>query len=301
MTATEEVSEKAPSHSVSRHQEKENRHVLCSCYSLAGARDTNEDVAACARFSAQSTAPTVLAAVADGMGGHGNGETAASLAVQTLFARLHGALLTGGLQDQNPVTADSLRCAFHSANEHLIAYGSFHGHTEGMGTTLVTAVVTGNTCYVSSVGDSRCYCWRNGVLEQLTRDDSFVQELVDAGFLTPDEAECHPRANQITRALGWPQDLDGLTVANHPIQGSELLVLCSDGLWKGAGKALEEACTEADSWEFGQRALDRLAFQLVRGAVERDADDNVSAALVWIRSGEDLPVTREREKTNEED
>ena len=170
-----------------------------------------------------------------------------------------------------------------------------------MGTTLVTAVVTGNTCYVSSVGDSRCYCWRNGVLEQLTRDDSFVQELVDAGFLTPDEAECHPRANQITRALGWPQDLDGLTVANHPIQGSELLVLCSDGLWKGAGKALEEACTEADSWEFGQRALDRLAFQLVRGAVERDADDNVSAALVWIRSGEDLPVTREREKTNEED
>lgn len=167
-------------------------------------------------------ADTGLFAVADGMGGHNAGEVASALAITTL----RGAL-------RNGVTGhDHLRDLIQQANSIIYTASLDDSTQRGMGTTLtVAAVVQGqpNLMLVANVGDSRTYLLRGDRLTRVTQDHSYVQELVNEGVISPDDARTHPRRNIVTRALGIDRNVT-VDIAPLPVESGDRLLLCSDGL-----------------------------------------------------------------------
>ncbi|MFY8158426.1 MAG: protein phosphatase 2C domain-containing protein, partial [Ilumatobacteraceae bacterium] len=176
-------------------------------------RQQNED-----SFLAEET----LFVVADGMGGHNAGEVASALAVTTLKA---GARL--GID-----SAEGFRELVQQANSAIYTASLDDSTQSGMGTTLVSmSIVEGvePKVFVANVGDSRAYLWRNGALTRLSIDHSYVQELVNEGIITPEEARVHPRRNIVTRALGIDRSVM-VDVFTHTVRTGDRVVLCSDGL-----------------------------------------------------------------------
>ncbi|AMB60299.1 protein phosphatase [Microterricola viridarii] len=178
-------------------------------------REANED---------SFLAETPLFVVADGMGGHSAGDVASGAVVSRL-AELSGQSAVGPAAIE-----DALRLAVQDMHEKV-------GVTDaGSGTTVTGVAITATTgadsaWLVFNIGDSRVYVLSGGVLEQLTRDHSVVQELLDAGHITPEEAETHPHSNVITRAVGFHED----PVPDYqliPIEAGMRLLICSDGLTK---------------------------------------------------------------------
>jgi protein phosphatase len=157
-----------------------------------------------------------LVAVADGMGGHVGGEIASATALEALRAAVR--------------TGRPLREAVHDANDAVIAKSMSDTSLTGMGTTLTAGTLAaGNTMILAHVGDSRAYLLRDGVLRRITTDHSHVQELVDDGQLTDDEAAVHPMRNIVTRSVGLNADVD-VDVYPLELQADDRIVLCSDGL-----------------------------------------------------------------------
>ena len=259
-----------------------SRRVLFSCHSIRGMRETNQDAAIVAQLRAQRRTEIVVAIVCDGMGGHQVGDLASLLGVSECFMHLVLGLLENSQQEMLPQIIDSIDEAMHAANEALLQYGKDHPQCDGLGTTLVIAVIYENTAYIGSVGDSRCYSWREGILTQLTHDHSVVQELVDMDLLTPDQAATHPRANEITRALGGKNDLDGIQVLPRDLEPNEVLVLCTDGLWKVGGDLIADTCRALAEQPFTHEPVDAAAAALVEAALARGSDDNVTAALLRV-------------------
>lgn len=167
-------------------------------------------------------AETGLFAVADGMGGHNAGEVASALAITTLRAAL-----------RNGVTGhDHLRDLIQQANSVIYTASLDDSTQRGMGTTLtVAAVVQGqeNLMLVANVGDSRTYLLRDGRLTRVTQDHSYVQELVNEGVISEDDARVHPRRNIVTRALGIDRNVT-VDVSPLSVVTGDRLLLCSDGL-----------------------------------------------------------------------
>jgi len=274
--------------------------VLSTCYSACGVREVNQDVAASFQFKMQDAGVITVAAVADGMGGLESGEVAAAEAIHAFSLCFVFSVL---LKLQNRVAWEIAHCierSFHFANNRVMAQARNRQAQGGMGTTLTAGVVEGNTLFVGSVGDSRCYLWREGALNQLTRDDSFVQPLFEQGLLAQEEAENHPRANEITRALGWPEDVKNIPVTTHALADGDLIILCSDGLWKGGHPSLCNACLDLTQQPFTQTNLDQPAVSLVHEALERGSDDNISVAMLWVSNGDRLVLeTAATERTKE--
>ncbi len=157
-----------------------------------------------------------LVAVADGMGGHVGGEIASATALEALRAAVR--------------TGRPLRDAVHDANDAVIAKSLSDTSLTGMGTTLTAGTLTaGNTMILAHVGDSRGYLLRDGVLRRITTDHSHVQELVDDGQLTDDEAAVHPMRNIVTRSVGLNTDVE-VDVYPLELEVDDRVVLCSDGL-----------------------------------------------------------------------
>ncbi|MET0920621.1 MAG: Stp1/IreP family PP2C-type Ser/Thr phosphatase [Acidimicrobiia bacterium] len=157
-----------------------------------------------------------LVALADGMGGHLGGEVASATALEALRAALH--------------SGRPLRDAMHDANEAVYAKSLTDPALTGMGTTLTAGTMAaGGTLILAHVGDSRAYLLRDGALTRVTTDHSHVQELVDDGQLTNDEAAVHPMRNIVTRALGLDTAIE---VDIYPVElhADDRVVLCSDGL-----------------------------------------------------------------------
>ena len=262
--------------------------VLVSCHSACGPRDTNQDVATVLTLRTQAGPPLYAGVIADGMGGYEHGGLAAALAVEAMAASLFNAALDGAESGTAlDVWGAALCDAIHAANQRVLAHAQAHPGSNGMGTTLTVALLCEGMLHLGSVGDSRCYLFHDNTLEQLSHDDSFVQVLVDAGWLTPAEAELHPRSHEITRALGWPGDLDGLAITEHPLRPGDLIVLCSDGLWKGSADDIRRGCREFFRRPVTQSRLDRLSQTLVHKALERGADDNTSVALLGLCPGKE--------------
>ena len=259
--------------------------VLATCHSVCGVRDVNQDVAALFCFKAQDARVITIAAVADGMGGLEGGEVAAAEAVTAFSLYAVSSVLLRAQTQEEWDTAGFMEKAFCFANSRVMAENLKRSGLGGMGTTLTAAVVVGNSLFVASVGDSRCYLGHGDTLNQLSRDDSFVQPLVEQGFLSREEAENHPRANEITRALGWPEDVKEVSATRHALTNGDLVILCSDGLWKGGHPSLCTACVDLAHQPFVQASLDQVAATLIDGALERGADDNVSVALLWAGPG----------------
>ncbi|MCB1778179.1 MAG: serine/threonine-protein phosphatase, partial [Candidatus Competibacteraceae bacterium] len=155
-----------------------------------------------------------------------------------------------------------------------------------IGSTVVVLLAHEDQCACLWVGDSRIYRLRDGQLEQLTRDHSHVQELVDQGLLSPDEAHRHPLANVITRAVGSSDDLQ-IDEMTYELQAGDIFLLCSDGLNKAVSDE-EIAHLLAHSNDNCQEAV--KAF--IHLALMRDASDNVTTVVVSI-SGDRIPSTGE--------
>ena len=170
-----------------------------------------------------------LLAVADGMGGANAGEVASRLAVESIqkaFNSFDLASIITSEESIKTILQDSITAADRCINEHMITYPD----TIGMGTTLVVCWILKDIAYIAWCGDSRCYVFNpSSGLKALTKDHSYVQELVDKGELTEEEALTHPDSNLITRGLG---DFDTPTadIIIHPIHPNDMFLLCSDGL-----------------------------------------------------------------------
>jgi protein phosphatase len=176
-------------------------------------RQQNEDA-----FHAEEN----LYIVADGMGGHNAGEVASALAVSTVRS---GARM--GIR-----TADQFRELVQQANTAIYTASLDDSTQSGMGTTLTgVAVIPGEEprILIANVGDSRTYLFRSGALTRLSVDHSYVQELVNEGIITPEEARVHPRRNIVTRAMGIDRFVQ-VDVFSHLVRTGDRLVLCSDGL-----------------------------------------------------------------------
>lgn len=162
--------------------------------------------------------------VADGMGGHAAGEVASEMAVQIVAQGLGG--LTSATEAEAPRRLEaSLKAANRAIYDRMIA----EVDKQGMGTTASVLLISEAGFLIGQIGDSRIYLLRGGTLVQLTKDHSYVQEQVDAGILTPEQARNHPYSNVITRCVGSSEDVDVDLFAGEPMPGDVFLV-ASDGL-----------------------------------------------------------------------
>lgn len=213
-----------------------------------------------------------VAVLADGMGGTRAGGVAAELAVDAALDHLTGALRRG------PLAPDDLSAAIKEANDRVIGTANAISSYRGMGTTLVVTAFLDGKGYLAHVGDSRAYRYRGGELAQLTKDHSLVQEWVDAGVLSPEEAEKAPNRHVITRAIGAKPsvvpDVQPLELAED-----DVILLCSDGL-SGMLEDAEIAKLLGDSAGDGDPALAGTASELVAAANRAGGMDNVTVVLI---------------------
>lgn len=216
----------------------------------------------------------LLLAVADGMGGAAAGEVASreGLAAMALHLFAHWAQ-QASLAAEGAEALEALRLAVASASEAVLRYAQDDRRARGMGSTLTAALLWNQKLHLAQVGDSRAYLVRGGELFQLTEDQTLVQELVDQGRLTPEEARFHPQRNVITQALGTPQRPEAALLTLDLCQGDQLLC-CSDGLH---GEVPDTRILDLLSQ--GGSPAERLE-ALVTEALDRGGRDNITGILV---------------------
>ena len=166
--------------------------------------------------------------VADGMGGAAAGEIASAMAIEVVLRELSEALSANDAPDSDAY-ATSLKKATAAANTHIHGFALEHPEFRGMGTTATVAGVLGDTLYLAQVGDSRAYLVRNGVALQITKDQSLMQKLIEAGEITEEEAAQSERRNIILQALG-PEANIKVDLTHQKVRKGDTLILCSDGL-----------------------------------------------------------------------
>lgn len=272
-----------------------------ACYSACGPRDKNQDAAACTLLKIQGDETVIAMSVADGMGCYSNGEEAASFVTHTFHREMTDAVLTEVLcnQDMDPIIL--LDDVIHKANQDLIAYSMQYAPDAQLGTTFVAALVHKSLLFLVGIGDSRAYAWRDRMLQQKTRDDSVVQGMVDAGELTQEQARMHRRANELTRALGWPYDLDGLKITQHVLKPNDIFVLCSDGVWKVGDDVIRNACDYLSEQAFTQTNLDQTVKALVEHALAEGSDDNATVAMLHVSGNIENLIQMQPINTNMEE
>ena len=211
-----------------------------------------------------------LYAVADGMGGHAAGEVASQLAISTLAATMDDQENSGEPEE----VREQLAQAFREGNRRICESVVTRNEWRGMGTTIVAMVALEDNAVIGHVGDSRAYLLREGRLQRLTSDHSWVNEQVKLGLLTDDEAHRHPMRNIVTRALGNRTDLQ-VEITDSDVQPGDLFVLCSDGLNSMLNDdQIHATLTEhASDPEAACRAL-------VEQANERGGEDNITVICV---------------------
>jgi serine/threonine protein phosphatase PrpC len=208
-----------------------------------------------------------LFVVADGMGGHAGGEVASSIVKRVLDEEIGPPLVD---LDCEKVLLNALI----KANDLILRQGQDRACAYfGMGTTVTAAIFQAEKLYVAHIGDSRAYLFREGCLHLLTQDHSLVNELLQKGELTPEEAENHPRRNILTRALGI-NEKPQIDVLNLSVQKGDLLLLCTDGLYN---QVYEEELADNLS---GEGLLKVKVEKMVNLALERGGNDNITAVLV---------------------
>jgi protein phosphatase len=210
--------------------------------------------------------------VADGMGGHAAGEVASEMAVQILEDEL-GSLR--GLSDAE--AAGRMRVAIQKAN-HAIFNRTLAEHDKrGMGTTLTVMTLFSRRYLIGQVGDSRAYLLRHGELFQLTKDHSYVQEQVDAGLLTAEQARTHPYSNVITRCVGANEEV-APDIYFGNLEAGDVILLATDGL---TGMLDDDQLRDIlASEENPERAVQRM----VTDANRRGGLDNITAIVIRVDS-----------------
>jgi len=221
-----------------------------------------------------------LYAVCDGMGGHNAGEVASRMAVETLAAFVERSGVEKeitwpwGLDANLSFEANRLKTAIRLANSQVFQSADSNEELTGMGTTVVAALISGNTMTLGSAGDSRCYLVRDQQLQQLTQDDSWVSAALGEGILSSDDVERHPLRNVITKAVGARDSID-LEVIEQTLQAGDVALLCSDGL-----HGMVNDGEIARILLSGSGSLEEVTASLVDAANEAGGRDNVSAVLL---------------------
>jgi protein phosphatase len=222
-----------------------------------------------------------LVVLADGMGGYKSGEVASGIAVRTLLGLIKEAVERQDLNVPDPDTGLSrpvilLRDAIQRANKIIYQTARTQPNCEGMGTTVVAGLFFDDKLTIAHVGDSRMYRLRDSKLEQVTQDHSLMQELVQRGFYTPEEAARAAAKNFVTRALGVEPTVE-VEVTEIPVAKDDLFLLCSDGL----SDMVEDDDIQLTISTFGAN-LETLAKQLVLLSNENGGRDNVSVVLARV-------------------
>jgi protein phosphatase len=222
--------------------------------------------------------------VADGMGGAAAGELASSMAVDVVMKELRERWCTDAVPADATNFAAALRAATEAANERIHAYATAHPENRGMGTTATVAGLLHDTLFLAQVGDSRAYLLRDGVARQLTKDQSLMQKLLEAGEITEEEAETSDRRNIILQALG-PEPNIRIDLTHQPLRRGDVLVLCSDGL---SGQMRAE-----DIAQIAEREPDlaRLSQALIDRANAAGGPDNITVVVARF-DGEGLEEAR---------
>ena len=209
--------------------------------------------------------------VADGMGGAAAGEIASAMAVDAVLANLRAAWLgdSGGVPES---FVRAIKLATKTANEQIHAYAGAHPEYRGMGTTATIAGILGDTLYLAQVGDSRAYLVRDGVARQITKDQSLMQKLIEAGELTEEEAEHSERRNIILQALG-PEATIKVDLTHQTVRRGDTLVLCSDGL---SGQVSKDEIADIVTRE---RDLTNVCRELIDRANANGGPDNITVIV----------------------
>lgn len=210
---------------------------------------------------------TVIALVCDGMGGARGGQQASTMAVEAV-QKIFLTLL------QNEKIDVVFQQAVELSNQYVYRKAYDDPELTGMGTTMVLALVKGDTAYFANVGDSRGYHIKNGSIKQITKDHSAVQELVDSGHITERQAKLHPNKNIITRAIGIEEEV-AFDFYRVEVEAGDVLVLCSDGLSNHVDE--NEIQFEISGGDF-----EHLAKRLVDLANSRGGEDNITVAAIQI-------------------
>lgn len=240
-------------------------------------REMNQDDFAVRKYSYD----VLAAVVCDGMGGVNGGNIASRVAVEVFMEELdkyeheHPSFFGEGEEE----VLDCLSAAVTAANRAVYRTASGDTSLLGMGTTLVACIVIGEKAYITNVGDSRLYVSADNEIEQVTHDHSLVQDLIDFGRITPEEAKHHNSRNIITRVVGTHKTVDADMFVCEMKPGT-YAVLCSDGLTNLVEP--EEIGEVVGKIDRGELTVDAACESLIELANERGGFDNITAVILSI-------------------
>jgi protein phosphatase len=218
---------------------------------------------------------TGLCLLADGMGGYNAGEVASGMAVAFINSEMGRWLAQAGVQASAKEVRRAMEICVENANHSILHAARSNRHYQGMGTTLVMGIFQENRLMLGHIGDSRCYRLRGQELVQLTKDHSLLQEQIDAGLLTPEQALTSANRNLITRALGVDDDVL-IDINEHRLEPGDIYLMCSDGL----SDMVVDADLALMLRNTGTLAQKNLA--LVEAARQGGGRDNISVLLVQV-------------------
>ena len=240
------------------------------------ARSNNED-------SVATDDGVSLAVLADGMGGYNAGEVASNMATSFIRTELGRWLREASTQASDAEVRRAMDICVDNANRAIFNAANANPQYAGMGTTLVVAVFRDNRVLLGHVGDSRCYRLREGRLQQITRDHSLLQEQIDAGLITPEQAAFSANKNLVTRAVGV-EDTVLLETHQHDVLPGDLFLLCSDGLSDMLDDdGIAQVLQGHETLESGTRAL-------IAAANDAGGKDNISVILGRACGGTGAPA-----------
>ncbi len=205
--------------------------------------------------------------VSDGMGGLKAGEVASAITRDVVSEAL--------TNEEIANLEVAIKEAFSKANEKVIQYSEENQSMKGMGCTCVALALKDNEFYLGHVGDSRAYLYRKGILKQITRDHSYVEELFSRGLIKEEEKKDHPYKNSITRYIGSKDKLS-VDVISGPISNDDIFILCSDGLTGEVDDKGIETILKTNS------ETEKISKALIEKALENGGGDNITVVVVKI-------------------
>lgn len=241
-------------------------YEICTDTDPGLARDNNEDAVAFEPL-------TGLCILADGMGGYNAGEIASGMATAFIKSEMSRWLSQAGRHANMKEVKRAMEICVQNANHSIFNAANSNPQYTGMGTTLVVGVFQADRLMLGHIGDSRCYRLRGDAFEQITIDHSLLQEQIDAGLITPEQALTSSNKNLVTRALGV-EDAVLLDVAEHRVEPDDVYVMCSDGL---SDMVRDKAIAEI---MLGHATLEQKAKLLISAANASGGRDNISVVLV---------------------
>ena len=244
-------------------------YKFCAKTDTGRSRDNNED-------SVAMDEETRLAVLADGMGGYNAGEIASGMATAFIKSEMSRWLTEVGSTARGKEVRRALEICVDSANLSIFNAANSNANYHGMGTTLVVAVFRDDSRVLGHIGDSRCYRFRAGKLEQISRDHSLLQEQIDAGLVTPEQALHSNIKNLVTRALGV-EEFVLLEINEYPVELGDVYLMCSDGLSDMVQDAAIAKILNSDG------GMEHKVQMLVDAANDNGGRDNISVLTVEVQ------------------